>query len=89
MKAKELEKVDELLENLFDRKLIVLNDNHNNFDWVIHCFIIILGHTREQAEQCAMLIHNKGKYAVKEGSYEELSPFKDALRELGLGVVIE
>ena len=31
--------------------LIVYNDDHNTFDWVIHCLIEVLGHSREQDEQ--------------------------------------
>ena len=43
--------------------------------------IEICGHTAEQAEQCAMLIHTQGKYAVKSGSYDELKVMCDAITE--------
>ena len=43
----------------------------------------------EQAEQCAMIIHTQGKYAVKRGSYEELKPMCDAITERGIGATIE
>ena len=35
-------------ENSF---LVVYNDDHNTFDWVIQCFIEICNHTFEQSEQ--------------------------------------
>ena len=69
--------------------LIVYNDDHNTFDWVIDCFVDVLRHSPEQAEQCAMLIHFKGKAIVKTASFDELRPKKDALIDKGLSAVIE
>lgn len=69
--------------------LIVYNDDHNTFDWVIHCFIEVLGHSHEQAEQLSLIIHFKGKVTVKTASKKELKPPKDALVERGLSAVIE
>ncbi|HYC29028.1 MAG TPA: ATP-dependent Clp protease adaptor ClpS, partial [Chitinophagaceae bacterium] len=37
--------------------LIVWNDEVNTFEWVIETLIEVCGHTNEQAEQCAMIIH--------------------------------
>jgi ATP-dependent Clp protease adaptor protein ClpS len=48
--------------------LIVWNDEVNSFEWVIETLVDVCGHTPEQAEQCAIIIDSKGKYAVKEGS---------------------
>lgn len=70
-------------------KLLVYNDDHNSFDWVIQCFMEILQHTSEQAEQLAMIIHFKGKATVKNGTFKELKPKKDALTDRGLSAVIE
>ncbi len=65
--------------------LVVLNDDHNSFEWVIACFMEILGHTSEQSEQLAYLIHTKGAATVKNGSsVDELLPFKVALCDRGL-----
>lgn len=77
------------IEDLLGSKLVVFNDDHNSFDYVIECFMVYLKHTHEQAEQCAMTIHNKGKYAVKEGTREELEPYKTALSDAGLTVEIQ
>src|SRR3954467_10325207 len=69
--------------------LIVWNDEVNTFEWVIETLMEVCGHTAEQAEQCAMLIHTKGKYAVKNGEYKELKPLCDAITERGINATIE
>lgn len=69
--------------------LIVWNDDVNTFEWVIETLIEICGHTTEQAEQCAIIIDSKGKYAVKESSYDILKPMCDAITERGIGATIE
>ncbi|MBS1750316.1 MAG: ATP-dependent Clp protease adaptor ClpS [Bacteroidetes bacterium] len=70
-------------------QLIVWNDEVNTFEWVIETLEEVCGHTHEQAEQCAYIIHFKGKYAVKQGEYEELKPKCDAITERGIGATIE
>ena len=69
--------------------LIVWNDEVNTFEWVIETLVEICGHSIEQAEQCAMIIHTKGKYAVKRGSYDELKPLCDAITDRGIGATVE
>lgn len=69
--------------------LIVWNDDVNTFEWVIETLIQVCGHSAEQAEQCAILIDSKGKYAVKEGEFEVLKPQCDAITERGIGATIE
>lgn len=69
--------------------LIVWNDEVNTFEWVIETLVQVCGHTQEQAEQCSYFIHYKGKYAVKQGSYEELKPMCDAITERGIGATVE
>lgn len=70
-------------------QLIVYNDDHNSFDWVIKCFVEVLGHASSQSEQLALIIHTKGKASVKNGPKKVLKPQKDALTERGLSAVIE
>ena len=70
-------------------QLIVWNDEVNTFEWVIETLEEVCGHTHEQAEQCAYIIHFKGKYAVKQGEYEDLKPKCDAITERGIGATIE
>ena len=69
--------------------LIVWNDEVNTFEWVIQALIEICKHSNEQAEQCAMIIHTQGKYAVKQGLYDDLKPMCDAITERGIGATIE
>ena len=69
--------------------LIVWNDNVNTFEWVIETLIEVCGHSPEQAEQCSYFIHYKGKYAVKNGQYDELKPMCDAITERGIGATVE
>ena len=69
--------------------LIVWNDEVNSFDWVIETLVEVCGHSAEQAEQCAIIIDSKGKYAVKEGSYDTLKPMCDAITERGINATIE
>jgi ATP-dependent Clp protease adaptor protein ClpS len=69
--------------------LLVWNDEVNTFEWVIETLMEICGHSEEQAEQCAMIIHNNGKYAVKNGTYELLKPQCDAITERNIGATIE
>ena len=83
------EDIELLTENESNCHLIVWNDEVNTFDWVIITLIKVCGHHEEQAEQCAMLIHTKGKYAVKEGDYDYLKPMCDAITERGIGATIE
>lgn len=69
--------------------LVVHNDEVNTFDWVIQTLIEICRHDYEQAEQCAWFIHTKGKYGVKNGTFEVLHPMKDAIVERGIQSTIE
>jgi ATP-dependent Clp protease adaptor protein ClpS len=69
--------------------LIVWNDEVNTFEWVIETLMEVCGHSEQQAEQCSMIIHSKGKYAVKEGSYDILKPQCDAITERGINATIE
>ena len=69
--------------------LIVWNDEVNTFEWVIDTLMEICGHSHEQAEQCAYIIHFSGKYGVKQGSYDELKPMCDAITDRGIGATVE
>lgn len=69
--------------------LIVWNDDVNTFEWVIETLMEICGHTYEQAEQCAYIIHFRGKYAVKQGTYDDLKPKCDAITERGINATVE
>ncbi len=48
----------------------------------------VCDHTPEQAEQCSIIVHYKGKCAVKIGTYKELKPRCSNLLERGLSAEI-
>ncbi|MEX6687383.1 ATP-dependent Clp protease adaptor ClpS [Danxiaibacter flavus] len=81
--------VDVLTEVESPYNLIVWNDEVNTFEWVIETLIEVCGHSQEQAEQCAYIIHFQGKYAVKKGDFDTLKPMKEAITERGIGATIE
>ena len=83
------EETDTLTTTEAYHTLIVWNDEVNTFDWVIETLMEVCGHSHSQAEQCAIIIDSKGKYAVKEGSYEILKPQCDTITERGIGATIE
>jgi ATP-dependent Clp protease adaptor protein ClpS len=83
------EDVDVLTEEAVNHKLIVWNDEVNTFDWVIDTLMAVCGHPREQAEQCTMLIHYKGKCAVKNGSFDDLKVQRDAITDRLINATIE
>lgn len=79
-----------LLESIVEEKKVVLyNDDVNTFDWVIECLIKICDHDPLQAEQCALLVHFKGKAIVKCGETEEMKLVCQALCDRDLSAVIE
>ena len=57
-----------------EHQIVLFNDDVNTFDHVVETLIRVCGHTLEQAEQCSIIVHYKGKCTVKTGSYEELKP---------------
>lgn len=80
----EMVEVLEAIETVDVMDLIVFNDDVNTFDHVIDTLIRVCNHTAEQAEQCTMLIHFKGKCAVKTGTFDFLKPMREAICEAGI-----
>jgi len=79
--------VEELVEP--NKAIVVYNDDVNDFLHVINCFMMYCNHEKEQAEQCALIIHHNGKCAVKGGTYDKLKPICEALLEKHLTAKIE
>lgn len=71
-----------------NNEIVLYNDDVNTFDHVIETLIAVCKHTTEQAEQCAILVHYKGKCTVKTGSLDELIPQCSLLLEAGLSAEI-
>lgn len=85
-KTKESPEVSTLKDH--PHEIILYNDDVNTFDHVINVLIATCEHTPEQAEQCAYIVHFKGKCTVKTGSYEDLQPRCSKLLEEGLSAEI-
>jgi ATP-dependent Clp protease adaptor protein ClpS len=75
-------------KNVAEHELVLFNDEVNTFDWVIVSLMEVCQHTLEQAEQCALITHHKGKCGVKSGSWEDLKPRCENLLERGLSAEI-
>ena len=86
-KEKTESKVEEVLSKPY--RLDLHNDDHNTFDWVIQCLIKVCKHEYEQANQCAHIVHFRGKCDVKYGDYETISTMKEKLQSAGLSVIME
>lgn len=83
--------IDNLIKESTDNSKILMlyNDNINSFDHVIFCLIKYCKHSITQAEQCAMLVHYKGKCDIKNGSFDEILPIYNILLENKLKVTME
>lgn len=82
------EEISILEETLKNNEIVLYNDDVNTFDHVIDTLIYACDHTPEQAEQCSIIVHYKGKCTVKTGPYEELKPRCSKLLEAGLSAEI-
>ncbi len=79
--------LDEVVETDV-HNLVVFNDDINTFEHVIDTLIDVCAHTPEQAEQCTLLIHYKGKCSVKNGSWEELVPMRNEICRRGISAEV-
>lgn len=79
--------LDEVVETDV-HNLVVFNDEVNTFEHVIDTLIDVCEHTPEQAEQCTLLIHYKGKCSVKNGSWEELVPMRNEICRRGISAEV-
>jgi len=71
------------------KNLVLFNDNINTFNFVITSLIEVCHHEPQQAEQCALTAHYKGKCVIKTGDFKVLKPISDALSARNLTVTIE
>jgi len=87
-KTKKQDEVDTLEQETNQYEIVLFNDDVNTFDFVIDSLIEVCEHTLEQAEQCTILVHYKGKCTVKTGEYNELKPRCTKLLNKGLSAEI-
>ena len=86
------EKIKEVVSPTEDHgkfnEIVLFNDDVNTFDHVIQTLVDDCNHTFEQAEQCSLLVHYKGKCTVKTGPYDDLKPRCSKLLQAGLSAEI-
>ena len=86
------EKIKEVVSPTEDHgkfnEIVLFNDDVNTFDHVIRTLVDTCNHTFEQAEQCSLLVHYKGKCTVKTGPYDDLKPRCSKLLQAGLSAEI-
>ena len=75
--------------NVKTKSLILLNDNFNDFNYVIDCLVLVCNFTPMQAEQLAYITHYKGKSVITSGSFLDMINFKKDLTIYGLELEIE
>jgi len=75
-------------ETVKQNEIVLFNDEVNTFDHVIETLISVCEHTPEQAEQCSLIVHYKGKCTVKTGEYKDLEPRCTSLLNAGLSAEI-
>jgi len=73
---------------LKQNEIVLYNDEVNTFDHVIDTLMDVCDHMPEQAEQCAIIVHHKGKCTVKTGDYDDLKPRCSMLLNAGLSAEI-
>lgn len=87
-KEKIQEAFDVLEQEANLNEIVLYNDDVNTFDHVIETLIHACDHTPEQAEQCSIIVHYKGKCTVKTGEYGDLEPRCTMLLNAGLSAEI-
>lgn len=88
IKEKISEKTSLKEEVVKQNEIVLFNDDVNTFDHVIDTLVDVCEHTPEQAEQCAIIVHYKGKCTVKTGKYDDLEPRCSLLLNAGLSAEI-
>ncbi|NQX85557.1 MAG: ATP-dependent Clp protease adaptor ClpS [Flavobacteriaceae bacterium] len=88
VKEKILEEILIQEELVNHNEIVLYNDDVNTFDHVIDTLMYACEHTPEQAEQCSIIVHYKGKCTVKTGEYDDLVPRCSKLLQAGLSAEI-
>ena len=93
MRSSQIELEEELdvdIESLLkeNHEIVLFNDDHHTFDFVIESLVDVCEHTLVQAEQCTYIVHYNGKCSVKRGEFEKLKPICTALLDRGLSAEI-
>ncbi len=69
--------------------LILFNDDVNDFEFVVETLVSICSLLPQQAHQCTLIAHYKGKCEIKKGELDDLKIMCGQLLEKGLIVEIK
>jgi len=89
MKERTLHRDDKLKSGGESASLILFNDDVNTFEHVIRSLVEVCGHDEVQAEQCALIVHFKGKCEVRLGPVEVLNAMSRSLNKKGLNSKVD
>ena len=70
-------------------KIVLFNDNENDFLYVIACLIKYCKHDPYQAEQCALIAHNKGHVDIASGSFMDMFEINTSLSNMRMKTNLE
>lgn len=87
----QIDVIEEIKEEVVEKELynlVVFNDEVNTFDFVIDTLMDVCEHSPEQAEQCTIIIHYKGKCRVKNGSWEQLVQMRQEICRRGISAEV-
>ena len=70
-------------------KITLYNDDKLSFEYITACLTQICGHTPIQAEQCAILAHNRGHIDVASGSFDKMYEILETLDHVKVEVSLE
>ena len=70
-------------------KVTLINDNINSYEFVMACLIRYCDHDVIQAEQCALIAHNKGKTDIASGSFNEMYEILETLNHIKVEASLE
>jgi len=70
-------------------KITLYNDDKLSFDYVTACLTQICGHTPIQAEQCAILAHNRGHIDVASGPFDKMYKILETLDHVKVEVILQ
>jgi ATP-dependent Clp protease adaptor protein ClpS len=91
MSTQVVDEIDQLQEELLSEGyvLILHNDDHNTFDWVIECLMDLVEYTYDSASRAAYIVHHTGKFPVVEGSYRKVADLHEAFGRRDLTTSVE
>tara|TARA_R100001510_G_C7596996_1_gene164773 strand:+ start:159 stop:449 length:291 start_codon:yes stop_codon:yes gene_type:complete len=70
-------------------KVTLYNDDVLSFQYVVGCLIEICKHTPIQAEQCALIAHEKGQIDIASGSFDKMYEILETLDHVNIEASLE